>query len=173
MNVTADGWLETGDYYIIYNCGSGGCSGVNGTTYAQTPIAVGGNFVAWTGSKLDSGVTQLYRPISLPAGTTAVQLLVDINFQTKSTATTNLDYFEVRLLDSDFAQIGTPLAALSNVTAQTSSARAWTKDGINVTRPLSAPIKKEAFLMFWTSVDTTLRTDFFFDNVRLIATVCK
>ncbi|MEI9935877.1 MAG: hypothetical protein WDO69_01505 [Pseudomonadota bacterium] len=169
----ANGWLETGNYYIIYQCGSGGCTGSNGATLPEPPISVGGAFIAWTGSKFDSGETELYRAISFPVGTTKVQLLVDTNFQTKSTATTNHDYFEVRLLDSNLAQIGAPLAALSNANAQTGTAHAWTKDGINVTRDASALAGKAVFLMIWTSVDTTLRSDFFFDNVRVIATVCK
>ncbi|HYP77127.1 MAG TPA: hypothetical protein VER12_14260 [Polyangiaceae bacterium] len=169
----AKGWLETGDYYISYECGSGGCAGTNGATFPQAPISVGGRFVAWMGSQTDSGVTQLYRAIALPTGTTNVQLLVDINLQTKSTATTNHDYFEARVLDSNLAQVGTALAALSNVNAQTGGGRAWTKDGINATRDLSALAGKPAFLMFWTSVDTSARSDFFFDNVRLVATVCK
>ena len=98
----------------------------------------------------------MYRAIALPTGTTNVQLLV--NLQTKNTATTNYDYFEARVLDSNLAQVGTALAALSNVNAQTGSARAWTKDGINVTRDLSA-LAGTAFLMFWTSVDTSARSD--------------
>lgn len=168
--VTANGWSETGTYFTIYQCGSGGCDGANGTTFPQTPISAGGNSIAWTGI---AGVTELYRPISLPSGTTKVQLLVDINFQTKSTAATNHDYFEVRLLDANFVQVGTPLIALSNANAQTGTAHAWTKDGINVTRDVSSLAGKSAHLMFWSTVDATLRTDFFFDNVRLVATVCQ
>ncbi|MEI9948093.1 MAG: hypothetical protein WDO74_03730 [Pseudomonadota bacterium] len=120
-------------------------------------------------------MTELYRVLSLPVGTTKLQLLVDINFQTKSRATTNHDYFEARLLDSNQALIGGgPLAAFSNVTAQINSARSWTKDGINVTVPVPAAVAgKAVFLKFWTSVDTSLRSDFFFDNVRVTATVCK
>ena len=148
-------------------------AGSNGATFPQSPISAGGSFIAWTGSQLNSGVTQLYRAISFPVGTTSVQVLVDTNFQTKSIATTNHDYFEVRLLDSSLVQVGTALAAFSNASAQTGTARAWTKDGINVTREASALAGKSAYLMFWTSVDTSVRSDFFVDNVRLIATVCK
>lgn len=173
LGVLAKGWLETGDYYIIYNCGSGGCTGGNGTTFPQSPLAAGGAFVAWTGSQFSSGVTELYRATSFPVGTTKVQVLVDTNFQTKSAATTNHDYFEVRLLDSNLVQMGTPLAALSNVNAQTGSARAWTKDAINATRDATALAGKSGYVLFWTSVDTSMRSDFFFDNVRVIATVCK
>jgi len=169
-NATAKGWLETGNFYIIYDCGSGGCSGVNGTTYPQSPLSTGGKYVGWTGS---GDVTELYRAISIPAGTTKVQVLVDINFQTESTAVTNQDLFEVRLLDSSFVQVGAPLAALSNANAQTGTARVWTKDGVNTTRDASALAGKSGYLMFWTSVDAALATDFFFDNVRLVATVCK
>jgi len=169
-NATAKGWLETGDFYIIYDCGSGGCTGVTGTTFPQSPLSAGGKYVAWTGS---GDVTSLYRAISLPAGTTKVQVLVDINFQTESTAAMNQDLFEVRLLDSNQVQVGSPLAALSNANAQTGTAHAWTKDGINASRDVSGLAGKSGYLMFWTSADASLATDFFFDNVRLIATVCK
>ena len=66
------------------------------------------------------------------------------------------------------------VAAFERRTRKPATARAWTKDGINVTRRtyLLTPASPR-YLMFWTSVDTTLRSDFFFDNVRLIATVCK
>ncbi|HYQ44124.1 MAG TPA: hypothetical protein VER11_19215 [Polyangiaceae bacterium] len=169
-NATAKGWLETGNFYIIYDCGSGGCTGVNGTTFPQSPLSAGGTYVAWTGSEAE---TELYRAIAFPEGTTKVQALVDINFQTESTAPENHDFFEVRLLDSSLAQIGSPLAALSNANGQTGTAHAWTKDGIKATRDVSALAGKSGYLMFWTSADATLATDFFFDNVRLIATVCK
>jgi len=172
MNVTANGWAETGDFYIIYQCGSGGCTGAGGDTYPQSPISVGGSTIAWLGNP---GVTQLYRAITFPAGTTQVQLLVDINFQTKDKTSTNQDFFEARVLDSNLVQVGTSLFASSSAAAetQTGSAHAWSKDKINVTRDLSALAGKSGHLLFWSSADTTLQSDFFFDNVRLIATVCK
>ena len=173
MSLNADGWLERGAYYNVYNCASAGCLGGNATTFPQSPIAAGGSIVAWTGSQTDSGVSELYRLIAFPAGTTTVQVLIDTNFQTKSTATTNHDYFEVRLLDSSQVQIGAPLIALSNTTAQTGTAHAWTKDVTMTPRDLSAFAGKPGYLVLWTSVDTSLRSDFFVDNVRLIATVCK
>ena len=172
MNVTADGWSEIGDYYIIYRCGSGGCKGVNGSTYPQSPSSVGGSTIAWLGN---GGVIELYRAITFPVGTTKVRLLVDTNFQTKDKTSANQDFFEVRVLNSVQAQVGTPLFSSSNGAAetQTGTARAWTKDKIDVTRDLSALAGKPGYISFWSSVDATLTTDFFFDNVRLIATVCK
>lgn len=171
MNKDAAGWLETGRYYVIYNCSGLGCAGGNGTVFPES--GVGGNFVAWMGSKTDSGVSELYRAISFPVGTTKIQVLVDINFQTKSTGTMNSDYFQVRLVDSNQAQIGAPLASFSNANAQTANAAAWTKDGINAVRDVSALAGTAVFLKFWVSVDNSNRSDFFFDNVRVIATVCK
>jgi hypothetical protein len=171
-NVTANGWSEIGDFYIIYQCGSGGCTGIDGATYPQTPLSVGGSAIAWLGSP---GVTELYRPITFPAGTTKVQVLVDINFQTKDKTSMNQDFFEVRLLDSSLSQVGPALFASSNAATetQTGNARAWSKDKINVTRDVSALAGKLGHLSFWSSADSTLQSDFFFDNVRLIATVCK
>jgi hypothetical protein len=172
MNVTANGWLETGSFYLVYQCGSGGCSGANGATFPQSPIGIGGSTMAWLGS---AGVSELYRSVSFPAGTTQVQILVDIDFQTKDKSSTNQDFFEVRLLDSSQVQVGAPLFASSNGAAetQTGTARAWSKDKINVTRDVVTLAGKPGYLLFWSSVDATLQTDFFFDNVRLIATVCK
>lgn len=164
------GWVEASEYYIIYNCSGAGCAGGNGTTY---PPALGGNFIAWMGSELDSNVAQLYTFINIPAGATKIQVVVDTNFQTKSAATSNHDYFEVRLLDSDLQQVGSALSALSNVNAQTGTLRNWTKDAINVSRDVTALAGKKVALLFWASTDTTLRSDFFFDNVRVTATVCK
>jgi hypothetical protein len=169
-NVTADGWLETGGFYIVYQCGSGGCNGTNGATYPQTPLSVGGSAIAWLGNQ---GVSELYRAVTFPAGTTKVQLLADINFQTQAILTANQDFFEARLLDSSLAQVGAPLYASSNAAGQTGTARAWTKDGINVVRDVPTLSGKAGYLLFWSSVDGTLDTDFFFDNVRLIATVCN
>lgn len=170
MDGDAQGWVESSDYYIIYNCAGAGCAGGNGTTF---PPSLGGNFVAWTGSEFDSGVTELYTFINIPVGATKIQVSVDTNFQTKNATSANHDYFELRLLDSNLVQVGAPLSALSNVNAQTGTLRAWTKDGINVSRDVAALAGKKVALLFWTSVDTSIRTDFFFDNVRVTATVCK
>jgi len=171
-NVTANGWLETGGFYLVYQCGSGGCDGVNGATFPQTPLSVGGSTIAWLGN---GGASELYRAVTFPAGTIRVQLVVDINFQTEDKSGTNKDSFEVRLLDSGLAQVGTALFTSSNVAAETlaGSAPAWSKDKINVTRDVPTLAGTSGYLTFWSSVDATPTTDFFFDNVRLIATVCK
>ncbi|MEI9948094.1 MAG: hypothetical protein WDO74_03735 [Pseudomonadota bacterium] len=46
---TAAGWLESGAYYVIYNCSGSGCSGGNGLPFRNPPASVGGTFIAWTG----------------------------------------------------------------------------------------------------------------------------
>ena len=104
--------------------------------------------------------------------------MVDTNFQTKSAATTNKDAFEVRLLDAAHTQVGLALFAAANTTAQTGTARSWTANGINLTSVdvanyVTTHPGADSYLTFWSSVDASLQTDFFIDNVRLTATVCQ
>ena len=113
----------------------------------------------------------------MPAGTVKLQVMADTNFQTKSAASGNKDSFEVRLLDAAKGMVGAPLFASSNVNAQTGAAHAWTVNGINVTADVSAYTGahpgEDSYLSLWSSVDATLTTDFFVDNVRVMATVCQ
>ena len=178
----AAGWADIGSFEMIFNCTptGAGCAGANGTTYTGTGTVVGGDFLAWLGGTTSASITGIDHLIVLPLGTTKLQVMADINFQTKSQAPTNNDVFQIRLLDSAKTVTPAPAAVLfatSNVIAQTGTSRSWTKDGINVTSDVSAYAASHAgadsYVSFWSSVDASLRTDFFIDNVRVTATVCQ
>jgi hypothetical protein len=172
----AAGWAEIGTFTMIYDCGaaSAGCVGSNGTTYTGTG---GGDFVAWLGGTSTASVTGVDHLIGLPLGTVKLQVMADINFQTKGAGSANKDFFEVRLLNSAKGQVGPALYAASNLTAQTETARVWTQNGINATIDVSAyastHVGEDSYISFWSSVDASLKTDFFIDNVRVTATVCQ
>jgi len=172
----AVGWANIGTYLTIYNCGPStiGCSGANGKTTTST---TGGDFLAWLGGPPMVGVSGVDHVIALPLGTVKLQVIADINFQTKSAASSNKDLFEVRLLNSAKAQVGSALYKASNVDAQTGSSRSWTSNGINVTVDVSAYASahpgEDSYISFWSSVDGSVVTDFFLDNVRVNATVCQ
>jgi hypothetical protein len=168
---TAVGWTDSGDDYVIYNCLSPGCIGSAGTTL----MAAGdGNLLAWFGGTKHVAVDQIDHLIHLPLGVTKLSIQADTNVQTKSIAASNKDVFEIRLLDSSVnqAQIGAAIVSLSNVNAQTTTP-VWTTNGINQTVDVSAQADKDVYLRLWSSVDAALTTDFFIDNVRVTATVCK
>ena len=169
----AAGWADFGGYRIVYNC-NGGCTASNGST---VPAMGSGAFVAWLGGTASASTTGTDHLIVLPLGTVRLQIIADINFQTKGAAAGNKDFFEVRLLNSAKVQVGTALYKASNSNAQTGSARAWTKDGINVITDVAAyaaaHVGEDSYLSLWSSVDMSVTTDFFIDNVRLTATVCQ
>jgi len=175
-DISAVGWADVGTFTMIYNCtpSGSGCTGSNGKT---TTGAGGQDYLAWLGGTSTASIGGVDHLISLPLGTVKLQVLADTNFQTKSTATTNKDLFEVRLLNSAKVQQGAALFAASNVNAQTGMARAWTANGINVTVDVSAYASahpaEDSYISLWASVDATLITDFFIDNVRVTATVCQ
>jgi hypothetical protein len=172
----AAGWAEVGTFTMIFNCSASGpgCVGANGTTFTGTGS---GDFLAWLGGTSMASVTGIDHLIGLPLGTVRLQVMADINFQTKNATTSNKDFFEVRLLDSAKGQVGAALHAASNLTAQTGTARSWTPNGINATVDVSAyaatHVGQDSYISFWSSVDASLKTDFFVDNVRVTATVCQ
>ena len=175
----ATGWANVGTFEMVYSCGptSSGCAGTNGSTVTESGTVAGGDYLAWLGGTPSASVTGIDHLIALPAGTMKLQVVADINFQTKSSAANNKDVFEVRLLDSAKTQVGAALFAASNSSAQTGSLRSWTPDGINKTVDVSAyaatHVGADSYLSFWSSVDGSLPTDFFIDNVRVTATVCQ
>ena len=120
-----------------------------------------------------AGVLKLTHPMTLPLGTTKLLIQADTNFETKSTAATNKDLFQVRLLDSSSLEIGGAVASFSNVNAQLGTTNVWTANGINATVDVTPLAGQDVSLQFWSSVDTASPTDFFIDNVRVTATVCK
>jgi hypothetical protein len=77
------------------------------------------------------------------------------------------------LLDSTSLEIGGALASFSNLNAQLGNTNVWTQNGINATVDVTPLAGQDVYLQFWSSVDATLPTDFFLDNVRVTATVCK
>ena len=167
----ATGWADVGTYTIVYNCTGSGCAASNGTTYTDP---ANGSFVAWLAGTTKASVTGTDHLLALPAGAVKLQILADINFQTKnSDASVNHDYFELRLLNAAKVQIGSALVAKSSANAQTGAARAWTADGINVAVDVSNYAGQDVYLSLWSSVDATLPTDFFIDDVRVTATVCQ
>jgi len=166
----AAGWAEIGTFKMIYNCTGAGCAATNGTTFT---MAGDGNWVAWLGGTTTASITGLDHLIHLPAGAVKLQIMADQNFQTKSVATANKDVFEVQLQDATQVQIGAALLHATNANAQTNSAHAWTANGINVTTDVSAHADEDVHIVLWSSVDATLPTDFFIDNVRITATVCQ
>ena len=166
---SAQGWADTGADVVIYNCSPPGCVGSTGTTFTQ---AGNGNFVAWFGGTTYASVDQISQLIALPAGTTKLSVRADSNVQTKNASAANKDSFEVRLLDSTQKQIAA-IATLSNVTAQTGTAHDWTSNGIDAMADVSTQAGKDIYLNLWSSVDASGKTDFFIDNVRVTATVCK
>ncbi|HET7539205.1 MAG TPA: hypothetical protein VFK05_05015 [Polyangiaceae bacterium] len=172
----AAGWADFGGYRIVYNCGpsTSGCSGTNGATTTGTS---GGDFLAWLGGTSMATTTGTNHLIALPTGTQKLQVIADINFQTKNATATNKDYFEVRLLDSSKTQVGAALYKASNMNAQTGSARSWTANAINATADVSAyaaaHVGEDSYISLWSSVDASLTTDFFIDNVRVTATICQ
>jgi hypothetical protein len=172
----AAGWTNVGSFDTVFECGPSGvgCAGSNGTTFTGTG---GGDHLAWLGGTSAASVTGIDHLIVLPPGAVKLQVMADINFQTKGAAASNKDFFEVRLLNSAKGQVGSALYAASNVSAQTGTARAWTLNGLNVTADIAAfaagHVGEDSYLSFWSSVDGSLRTDFFIDNVRVMATVCQ
>jgi hypothetical protein len=170
---SAFGWSEFGTYFIIYDCSGFSCAGATGSTGPSL-----GSYTAWMGSGskagvFDSGVTELRHLMPLPLGATKLRVRLDTNFQTKSATVANHDSFQVRLLDSDDIQIGAALKSFSAVDAQTGAAHIWKPDAVDVTTDVSAQAGHDVYLSLWASVDTTLRSDFFFDNVRVTETICK
>jgi len=174
---SAAGWVDIGTFPMIFNCTPSGvgCAGINGTTYTQ--VGTGFDYLAWLGGTSTASVTGVDHLIVLPAGTVKLQVIADINFQTKNTASANKDSFEVRLLDSGKIQVGSALFVSSNATAQTGTLRNWTPNGINVTADVAAyasgHVGADSYISFWSSIDGSQRTDFFIDNVRVTATVCQ
>jgi hypothetical protein len=172
----AAGWADVGTYTMIFNCSASGpgCVGSNGTTYTGTGS---GDYLAWLGGTQAASVTGVDHLIGLPLGTVKLQVMADINFQTKSASSNNKDFFEIRLLNSGKGQVGTALFASSNLTAQIGSARAWTPNGVNVTVDVATyaatHVGEDSYISLWSSVDASLKTDFFIDNVRVTATVCQ
>lgn len=169
---SAVGWTSAGAYYIITDCTDPGCQPASnaGTIF---PDPNGADFLAWMGGPNDAGVAKLTHLMTLPAGTTKLLIQADTNFETKSAAVTNKDLFQVRLLDSTSLEIGGPVASFSNVNAQLGNTNVWTPNGINATVDATPLAGQDVYLQFWSSVDTTLPTDFFIDNVRVTATVCE
>jgi len=166
----ATGWSEDGPYWIAKDCGTTGCQ--PGSNSALTKASVGKS-LAWLGGVLDAGVGDLSQALMLPTGTRTLHIQADTNFQTQSTAAENEDSFEVRLMDADYVQIGAPLLSKSSADAQTGTTHPWTLNGVDVTVDASAHAGKVVSLSFWSSCDTASITDFFVDNVRVTATVCK
>lgn len=168
---SAQGWIDSGNYYLVYANVDGPFDGATGNTSIKPG---NGSYFAWLGGPVDAGVSSLTTTIDLPAGSTTLTLIADTNFQTKNPAATNKDGFEVRLLDGiTDLPIGMPVFSASPATAQTGTAHAWTTNGINKTADVTAQAGKTISVMFWSSVDATDVTDFFFDNVRVSATVCQ
>jgi hypothetical protein len=167
--MTAVGWPDSGDDYVIYNCTNPGCTGSAGTTL----MAAGdGNLLAWFAGTDYASVDQIDHLIHVPAGTTTLLIQADTNVQTISTTLANKDSFDVLLLDSQQVQLGSPVVTLTNVTAQTATT-VWSANGINKTVDVSAQSDKDIYLRLRSTVDATLPTDFFIDNVRVTATVCN
>ncbi len=175
MNMgNAVGWSNTGtDAAIIWDCtgtavpANGGCKGSVGTAFQDD-----GNLLAWFGGTTYAAVDQVEHQLALPAGTTTLLIQADLNAQTVSTAAGNKDSFDVLLLDAAKVQIGLPVYTATNVTAQTSAPK-WTSNAVNKTVDVSAQAGKKIFLRLRSNVDATLKTDFFVDNVRVVATVCQ
>ena len=170
----AVGWTNSGaDAAVIYDCtgtavpANGGCIGSAGTTFQDD-----GNFVAWLGGTTYAAVDQIEHVLTLPTGTTTLSIQADLNAQTQSIAASNKDTFDVLLLDASKIQIGQPIFSSSNATAQTAATK-WTSNAINKTVDVSLQAGKKVYLRLRSSVDATLKTDFFVDNVRVVATVCQ
>jgi len=169
-SLPATGWSEDGPYYITKDCGAAGC--IPGSNMGKTKASAG-KVLAWLGGILDAGVGDLSHTLALPAGTRTLRIQADTNFQTQSKATTNNDFFQVRLMDASYVQIGGPLLSKSNLDAQTGSTHPWTLNGVDVTTDVSVYAGKVVSVSFWSSSDTASITDFFLDNVRVMATVCQ
>jgi hypothetical protein len=174
---TAAGWEDVGDDPVIYNCvgtptppSSGGCIGSAATTFMAN--AADGNLLAWFAGTTYATVDELQRLVHLPVGTITLLIQADTNVQTKSVAASNMDSFDVRLLDSSHAQIGAAVVTLSNTTAQTATANG-TLNGINKSVNVAAQAGNDVYLSLRATVDAALPTDFFIDNVRVAATVCN
>jgi hypothetical protein len=162
----ATGWSEGGVNWITNDCANSACNGT---------VASAGTVLAWFGGDANAGVQDLRHLLSLLGGTTKLHIQADTNLQTASRAGTNHDLFQVRLLDSSNTQIGATLFSKSNADAQIGPSFAWTPNGIDLTVDVSAYAGKDVFLSFWSSNDTNMNTisNFFVDNVRVTATVCK
>jgi hypothetical protein len=167
----ATGWREDGDYWLTKDCVT--VNGCNPGSNSGKTFASAGRVLAWLGGANDSGIGDLNQPLSLPAGAKRLRILADANFQTQSKNTSNKDYFQVRLMDAAYVQIGSPLLAKSNVDAQTGPTYLWTANGVDVTADVSAHAGKVVSVSFWASCDTQSMTDFYLDNVRVTATICK
>ncbi|HEY0468674.1 MAG TPA: hypothetical protein VGC79_30980, partial [Polyangiaceae bacterium] len=165
----ATGWAEDGKYWITKDCGATGCTpGSNSGKTKANP----GKVLAWLGGILDAGVGDLSQTLVLPAGAQALRIKADTNFQTSNKTTANKDYFQVRLMDASYVQIGSPLLSKSNLDAVTGNTHPWVPDGVDVTVDVSAHAGKVVSISFWSSSDMALITDFFLDNVRVTATIC-
>ena len=167
----ATGWNEDGKYWITRDCGTTtGCTpgSNNGKIKASA-----GRALAWMGGVNDAGIGDLSKTLLLPAGARSLRIRADLNFQTVNKTVMNRDYFELRLMDAAYVQIGSPLLSLSNTDAVTGSTHPWTFDGVDKTVDVSAYAGKVVTISFWTSCDTAYITDFYLDNVRVTATVCQ
>lgn len=166
----ATGWAEDGEYWITQDCGTAGCTPGSNTGLTK---ASAGKSLAWLGGILDAGIGDLSKTLVLPAGATKLRILADTNFQTQSQVATNKDSFQVRLMDADYIQIGSPLLTKTNADAQTGSTHPWTANGVDVTAAVSAHAGKVVSVSFWSSCDTASVTDFYVDNVRIAVTTCQ
>ena len=165
----ATGWKEDGPYWLTRDCTDAQCKGSNSSpTYASA-----GKALAWFGGVTDAAIGDLNRVISLPVGAISLHVQADTNFQTASTAASNKDLFQVRLMDSAYEQIGQPLFAQSAADAQTGTTHMWTSNGIDVMSDVSALAGQSVSLSFWSSSDTKQISDFFIDNVRVSVTYCQ
>jgi hypothetical protein len=115
----------------------------------------------------------LSKTFALPAGARTLHIQADTNFQTQSKAAANKDYFQVRLMDTSYSQVGMPLVSKSSADAVTGVSHPWTLNGIDVTVDVSAYAGKVVSVSFWSSCDTASVTDFYVDNVRITASICQ
>jgi len=107
----------------------------------------------------------------LPAGAVSLHVQADTNFQTGST--TNAGYFQVRLMDAGYAQIGAPLYSKSAASVQLGDTHVWTTNGIDVTTDVTALGGTDVSISFYSYTDPLHLSDFFLDNVRVSVTVCQ
>jgi len=168
----ATGWSEVGKYWLTRDCVATSCIPGSNSTVMK---ASAGKVLAWLGGVPDAGVGELSQTLTLPAGTQTLHIQADTSFQTQKNIAANADSFQLRLMDAAYVQIGSPLVTKSAVDIPATGARPWAANGIDVTPDVSAYAGKIVTLSFWSSCDTGAGsiTDFYVDNVRVTATICK
>lgn len=153
---------------LAYDCSNDPCTGVHANITASH-----GNRLLWLGGE-HTHQDAVSQSLTLPATTTRLHVVADINFQSVNTAAGNQDTFEVWLRDAvdDSPLTALPLHRSTAADAQGSTA-AWSTDVVLVDgADVSALAGQTVRVSFESETDASQFTDFFLDDIRITIVTC-